>query len=174
MLTVGTDTFVSVADANVYISEYYLTTDDKYTAWNTLSESGKEIYLRQACRELCLLKYIGVTYEAFQPLPFPRFVGDDYVMAYRQLIAPEAVLYPEMQEIPKAVIFAQIEEALETIAPSEDTDAFIARNGAVDSYTIGHLSEHFKGSVTDAEAVLKSVRAQELMKPYLGGSYDID
>lgn len=174
MLTVGTDTFVSVADANTYITEYYQATDDKYVAWSLLSENDKEVYLRQACKELCLLKYIGVTYEAFQPLPFPRFVGDDYVMAYRELIAPEAILYPEMQEIPKAVIFAQIEEALETIAPSADTDAFNARNGAADSYTIGHLSEHFKGSMSDAEAVLKSVRAQELMKPFLGGSYDID
>ena len=139
-----------------------------------VSDDDKEVCLRQACRELCMLKYIGVTYEAFQPLPFPRFVGDDYVMAYRQLIAPEAILYPEMQDIPKAVIFAQIEEALETIAPGEDTEIFNARNGAVDSYTIGHLSEHFKGTVNDAEAILKSVRAQELMKPYLGGSYDID
>ena len=174
MLTVGTDTFVSVADANTYISEYYTSTSEKYTAWNTLTEGNKEVYLRQACAELCLLKYIGVVYEAFQTLPFPRFVGDNYVMAYRELIAPKAILYPEMQEIPQAIISAQIEETLELICPTSDTEAFLARNGAVDSYTIGHLSEHYATSASEAESVLRSVKAQELVKPFLEGSYDID
>lgn len=174
MLTVGTDTFVSVADANTYISENYISTSEQYMTWDALTETDKEVYLRQSCNELCMLKYIGVTYEAFQPLPFPRFVGDDYVMAYRELIAPEAILYPEMQEIPQAIISAQIEEALELLCPTADTDNFLARNGAVDSYTIGHLSEHYNTNSKDSESVLRSSKSLALIQPYLEGSYDID
>lgn len=174
MLTVGTDTFVSVADANTYITEYYTPDSDKYKAWSELANDDKETYLRQACQELCSLPYRGVVYEAFQPLPFPRFMGDDYVMAYRELIAPEAILYPEMQEIPKDIISAQIEEALELCCPSADTEAFIARNGALDSYTIGHLSEHYKSGVTETEQVLRCVKAQTLVNKYIKGAYDVD
>lgn len=174
MLTVGTDTFVSVADANAYITKYYTPDTDRYQAWNELTTEDKETYLRQACQELCKLNYRGVVYTAFQPLPFPRFMGDDWVMAYRELIAPEAILYPEMQEIPQDIISAQIEEALELSAPSADTEAFNARNGALDSYTIGHLSEHYKSSVTETEQVLRSVKAQSLVAIYVKGAYDVD
>ena len=174
MLTVGTDTFVSIDDANTYISEYYMSNSDKYKAWSQLSNDDKEICLREACQELSVLPYRGVVYEAFQPLPFPRFMGDAWVMAYRELIAPEAILYPEMQEIPQSIISAQIEEALELICPSSDTEAFLARNGAVDSYTIGHLSEHYSKDASATESVIRSLKAQELLKPFIGGIYDID
>lgn len=174
MITVGTDTYVTVSDANAYLSQKYLSSDERLVQWNALSESDKEVYLRNACDAINSVKYRGVTYVALQKLAFPRYFGEQYAMAYRTLIAPLAYLYPELEDVPNEVVAAQCEEALEIACPSEDTATHEAVNGAVSHYSIGHLSETFK-NVGDGslEANVRSNKARKLLEQYAEGSYDI-
>lgn len=174
MITVGEDSYVTVAEATEYIRAHYPSTDARVTAWGNLEESEQEIFLRRACAALSQLSYRGVTFEAFQPLPFPRYFYPGAVMAYRELIAPLAYLYPELAEVPDDIKAAQIEEAFELACPSSDTEKSTALNGAVQSYSIGHLSETFRtAGVGTAEAILKSGAAQKFVEQYVGGAYEI-
>lgn len=173
-LTVGTDTYTTVEAATAYLAAHYPSGDERLAAWAALSEADKEVCLRRACAELNSLPYRGVTYEAVQTLAFPRYFGTGWVMAYRELIAPEAIIYPELQDVPQEVIAAQIEEAFELASPGADTAAYDARTNALTSFSIGQLSESYgKAAAGSVEATLKSSVAQELIRAFVGGSYDI-
>lgn len=174
MLTVGVDTYATVEQATAYIQSNYSSTDTRVAAWNELEESDQEVYLRRACEALSLLSYRGMTFTALQELPFPRYLYPDGVMAYTQLIAPLSYVYPELGDTPQDVINAQIEEAFERACPSNDTEKSEIRNGAVQSVTIGHFSEHYDLTETGTvQSVLKSGRAQNLIMPYVGGAFDV-
>lgn len=174
MITVGEDSYVTVAEATEYIGEHYPSTDARVAAWGNLEETDREVFLRRACAALSELPYRGIAFEAFQPLPFPRYFYPGAVMAYRELIAPLAYLYPELAEVPDDIKAAQIEEAFELACPSSDTEKSDALNGAVQSYSIGHLSETLRtAGAGTAEAILKSGAAQKLVEQYVGGAYEI-
>ena len=174
MLTVGVDSYVTSDEAGEYIRAHYPSADARAKAWGELSEADQEAFLRRACDSMSHISYRGVTFTAFQPLPFPRYSYPGWAMAYRDLIAPLSYIYPELAEVPEEIKAAQIEEAFELACPSLDTKNSQAANGPVASYSIGHLSETFRqageGSVA---AVLKSGAAQKLVAPYVGGSYDV-
>lgn len=173
-LTVGVDSYVTIEEATEYLSAHYPSTDERMQAWGELSESDREVFLRRACDSLNCLAYRGETFEALQPLAFPRYFYPDGVMSNRKLIAPLASVYPELEEVPREVKSAQIEEAFELACPSEDTEKSDALSGAVQSYTIGHLSETFRqaGNGT-VESALKSGKAQKLIRQYTEGAYEI-
>lgn len=174
MLTVGVDTYATIEIASAYLSAHYPSTDERVEAWNQLPESDREVYLRRACAALNTLPFRGVTYTAVQPLAFPRYFGVGWVLAYRILIAPEAIIYPELQDVPQEIIAAQIEEALELGVPGDDTAAYDARTNALTSFSIGQLSESYGKAVGGSiEATLHSSTAQEYVRPFVGGSYDI-
>ena len=174
MLTVGIDSYVTIAQADEYISGHYTPTDERSVAWASLSDEDKEACLRRACEALSAIKWRGVVFKAFQPLPFPRYFGDNWDMAYYDLIAPETYIYPELTEVPNNILSAQIEEAFELACPSVDTDNFEDVNGAVQSYTIGHMSETYKSAeVGSVESALRSSKAQKLVAGYVGGAYAI-
>lgn len=173
MITVGTDSYVTIEEADAYIAEHYLSTDEQRKAWEKAGDD-KDVALRCACAALDSLMYRGVKYSFPQALAFPRYFGENYAMIDGVLYAPEADRYPELKEVPQAVKAAQIEEALEIISPTEATEDRDIRNDPVQSYSIGHLSETFdKVSVGSLQSTLASIRAQELIRPYVGGGYEI-
>ena len=83
MITVGVDTYITVADATAYILANYPSTDARVAAWEALEAQDKEVYLRRAGSALNGLPYHGMTYTALQPLAVPRAVYPDGVLAYR-------------------------------------------------------------------------------------------
>lgn len=173
MIAVGADTYVTVEEADEYISENFLPSDKQRMAWEKAG-GDKEVALRRACAALDSLTYRGVKFAFPQPLAFPRYFGENYAMIDGVLYAPEADRYPELREVPQAIKAAQIEEALEMISPTVATENKDIRNNPVQSYSIGHLSETFEtASVGSLQSVLASVRAQALIRPYTGGGYEV-
>lgn len=172
MIAVGVDSYVTVEDADRYINEWYLSADPQRQAWEGMQEPEKEICLRRACGELERLAYNGVKFAFVQPLSFPRYFGISYEMINGVLYSPEVDRYPELKEVPQDVRAAQIEEALEIASPTEATEARKTRNSAVKSYSIGHLSETFE-LANGIIAILASVKAQELVRQYTGGGFDV-
>lgn len=74
-LLVGIDSFVSVEDADKYVSETYTNTNAYKAKWDSLSVGDKEVLLRRSTRALNRLKYIGRTKQYNQKLAFPRIIN---------------------------------------------------------------------------------------------------
>ena len=172
-LTVGVNTYVTIDEADAYIAECYLLADEQRKAWEAAG-GDKEVALRRACAALDSLTYQGVKFAFPQPLAFPRYFGENYAMIDGVLYAPEVDRYPELREVPKAIKAAQIEEALEMVSPTVATENKDIRNNPVQSYSIGHLSETFETALAGSlQSALASVRAQALIRPYIGGGYEV-
>ena len=168
MITVGTDSYVTVEEADAYIAEHYLLADEQRKTWEAAGDD-KETALRRACAALNSLMYRGVEYSLGQPLAFPRYFGENCIRA------DEIIYLPDISpEVPREVMAAQIEEAIEIISPTVATENKDIRNNPVQSYSIGHLSETFEtASVGSLQSALASVRAQALIRPYTGGGYEV-
>ena len=154
MLEVGTNTYVTVQEANSYIIQHYMSHEEEYTLWFEQSTLNRSTILRRAANNLERLPYVGKKSKKVQQLAFPR--------------------WPEVQ-VPLAVGYAQIEEALALLLPEtqdtlKETQERIRRG--LRSYSIGQLSESFRVHDT-TKNVLNSLTAQELLAPYLSGGYRI-
>jgi len=174
MITVGLDTYITVAEATDYIHSHYLSTDTRRAVWDNVTESDREVALRNACIHISGVLYRGIAWKASQPLPFPRYFGDNSRMIYRTLYTTDEFLYPEIKAVPKQVQWAQAEEAFEIIAPTESTEEYEAVNGPVKSYSIGHLSETYKdyaqGSI---ETEIVNKKAKALLRQFAEGGFDV-
>lgn len=72
MLEVGVDTFISVEDADKYISDNYKDKPSFFDKWNSLTVDQKESCLRRNTQVLNRLKFTGRELNYAQPLKFPR------------------------------------------------------------------------------------------------------
>lgn len=152
------DTYVTLLEADGYVDNHYTSTSNERIEWAKITPEDKEIYLKNACIKIELLIFVGEKYDKEQTLTFPRKV----------LLASEAVA------VPQNVKRAQIEEAIEMAIPTSDTEETAIKAGAVIAYSIGHLSESFNlKSPDDIEAILVSSKAQQLLRRYLGGAFDV-
>lgn len=151
--------YVTVQDADTYISSHYLSTDEVVATWNALSESDKAVLLTKAFQIIELLPFTGRKAAPGQSCAFPR--------------------WPD-KTVPDRIKWAQIELALNKSDASNNEDAKYYERlwlYGVDSYTIGNLSEKTStGSYTigGAQATgVTSAEAERLLQPYLGGGYRI-
>lgn len=166
-LTIGTDTYISLDDAQEYLSENYISTDEKLIAWNALSDTDKEILLRKALKTIEAQPYAGFKACSTQTLEFPRAL---YTSIPQDIYAPSQI-WPDnwyvQSEVPSAVKYAQCEIAFET-ASGTSNRVKLQRQG-VKSFSLGNLSETYSG----ASNSIVSHEAKELLKPYIGGGYRI-
>jgi len=177
-ITVGTDTYITVAEADAYLAEHYVSTDARLTAWDALSDADKEIYLRNATRSIDSVKYSGRPKDREQALKFPRCYSDD--TAY---YADPDYPYVDWEwyhgeycqaDVPDAVKDAQAEEALELASPSRDTTLYNRRLDGVKSRSIGHFSESYGNNYSGGVKLnVRSTRAQQLMAAFIGGSFRV-
>lgn len=143
--------YVTVAEADAYIAGHFSYSNRHKERWEGLSEEDKAVYLQQSVEAMDVLPFHFRKVSQTQPHAFPR---------------------TQYTSIPEPVKYAQIENAIQL---SEEVDnsqyeQSVLRN--VTSYTIGPLSETFaKGS--QGGSVLSSMKAAQLLKPYLSGGYMI-
>lgn len=155
-ITVGTDTYITVAEATTYLGNHYLSSSAQLTAWNALSSADKEVLLRNATMSLERGQYRGFKKSITQTLAFPRCYHDKY--------------YCET-DVPDAVKYAQAEEALELASPSIGSQSYEMANTGVKSISIDDFIVSFKD--IGKSGALKSVRAKELLSKYTNGSFPI-
>lgn len=149
--------YVTLQEADTYISTHYVSTDELRVGWEALSSEDKSALLARSFQALELLPFAGRKLKSEQTTAFPR--------------------WPQ-QEVPEAIKWAQIENAL---AKSDTSTAEEAKYYerlwmyGVESYSIGNLSERTSTgsySVQGAQATgIVSVEADRLLRPYLGGGY---
>jgi hypothetical protein len=168
-ITVDTDTYISVTDADTYVEEYYIQTDSAYSTWNGLSDSDKEIYLRRAAAVIDREPLVGIKSVSTQEMEFPRAIRTD---VRREEFPALNILYFTdwivQTEVPDAVKYAQVEIAL-SLAVGISSRVKLQQEG-VKSFSLGKLSESY-GSGRNLSIV--SHEAKEYLKPYLAGSVAI-
>lgn len=196
-ITVGTDTYITILEADAYLESTRLSADTQLVAWLALSDGDKEIMLRNAAYAIERIKFPGKKNDSDQTLSFPRDVpgvtplrrnpGATTGTYYDEILyslLPTYVYDPSSinvwvinDSVPDEIKRAQAEEALELASPSDDTAIYEATRGAVKSYRIGALSETFKDApartANNPMTVLKSTKAQEFVSVFFGGMYRV-
>ena len=149
--------YVTLEETNEYIKTHYPSEDPLRLGWEDLIEEDQVVLLNKSFQTIELLPFAGRKFDPKQPNAFPR--------------------WPQ-QEVPAAIKWAQIENALAKSDTSNAEDAkFYERLWmyGVESYSIGNLSERTSTgsySVNGAQATgVTSAIADRLLRPYLGGGY---
>ena len=151
--------YVDVAYADEYVETHFLSTDELRMGWEVLDNSDKEVLLQRSFEAIECLPFVGRKTDPDQPNAFPTC---------------------PFEEVPEAVKYAQVENAITLSDNSASEDAAFyekLRQYGVESYSIGNLSERTSSgawgrNVTASSGVI-SAKAINLLKPFLNGSYNI-
>ena len=174
-LEVGTNSYISVADATTYFN------DRLYAdSWTAASADDQAKALIMATKTLDRLLLRGRKKLDDQVLEFPR--------CYFSLAAIAGTRFPILEDYsvlngwycelstPQRVLDAVCEEALALLTSGNDPRRAIQRAG-VKSYRLGSLSETFAdGAIavgTSSKQGLISDEAKALMRPYIAGAVAI-
>jgi len=169
-INIGIDTYISVTDADTYVSENHISTSTKYTTWDALEDSDKEIYLKKATSKIERLQIRGMKAVGTQTLQFPRAIYSKY---YRTDLPRTTIRlngnWVIEEEVTDLVKHAQVEEALEMAVNGYEISKRekLQREG-VKSYRLGDLSESFVDGISSSSR-LKSDTAEELLSYYTSG-----
>ena len=149
--------YVTLEEANDYVASHYLAADNLRKSWDDLFDEEREILLNKSFQTIELLPFSGRKLNPTQSTVFPRW---------------------PCKEVPNAIKWAQIENALAKCDASNEEDAkYYERlwTYGVESYSIGNLSERTSTgtySLRGAQATgITSAIAERLLRPYLGGGY---
>ena len=161
-MVVGTDTYLTLADANIYLNANYATTDPLLVAWTALTDPDREAYLRKARQTIDRQPIVGYKAIYTQALAFPRTIYTEYGALLGQTINLMHVNNWHTQTtVPTEVLDAQCEIALQ-LASGTPKRVELQRQG-VRSFSIGKLSETYVG----AGNRIVSDEAKELLAPFL-------
>lgn len=152
--------YVDVAYADEYVNTHFLSVDERRLNWEALDNNDKEVLLQRSFEAIECLPFVGRKTNPEQPNAFPR--------------------YP-FKEVPEAVKYAQVENAITLSDSSASEDAAFYEKlwqYGVESYSIGNLSERTSSgawgrNVTASSSGVISAKAINLLKPFLSGSYNI-
>lgn len=160
MLTVGVDTYITLQEANEYVTKYFISSDPLRVQWEATDESDREVYLRRAFEQINGLPFTGKPKSEKQTLPFPRYglwtAGD--LLKVKNAQAEQSIAITD------------------TVAVSEIEDRVRLRRAGVQSYKIGDLSETFNGglpSESNTNFFGLSERAYKYLSKWLRGGYKI-
>ncbi|MFT3951183.1 MAG: hypothetical protein QM689_04415 [Oscillospiraceae bacterium] len=159
MLTIGTDSYITVADADGYISGHYRSNNLSRTRWEALPEEDREILLRQACAAIETLPFHGRKANPAQKLAFPRLPFQ----------------YGNAEDAPDSVKNAQAELALwlsDDTKQAEQAQRQELQAQGVTSFSVGDLSENYGATQTKSPAEL-CAKCAALLAPWLNGGFGI-
>jgi hypothetical protein len=163
-LTVGINTYISLADANTYFLENRIYAD----AWDSASDITREKALIEATKHINRQIWKGQKAIATQKLQFPRaiYCPDGYNVLFPKLILYYNSWYVE-REISDEVKYATCEEALAILkAGSTQTKRAVLQAQGVKSFSVDDISETFSYG---GSSKLMSIEAVEYMRKYKGG-----
>jgi hypothetical protein len=170
-LTVGTDTYISQADATTYVSGHYASTETNYTAWAALTSDNKDAYLSRAAVIIDRQPIVGVKAVETQTMEFPRAIYSNYKggLDWPTISLDYSGNWYIQSSVPASVQYAQVEIAL-ALAIGESVRVTAQREG-VKSISLGSISESYFAASTANN--VPSFEARELLRPYLAHSVGI-
>lgn len=154
-MTVGTDTYIGLVDADAYFAIRY-----GADTWRASNEIHKEQALLTAARNIDMQRLRGRKADDSQPLAFPRAIY------WRGSWCAET-------EVEDAVKYAQCEEALAIL--SQDADRAARQRAGLASVSIGDASESYTTEALGRaqSGGLLSAQARLLLRRWLMGAVPI-
>lgn len=143
MLTIGTDSYITVAEADKYLKFV-----DDSDAWFNLDDDKKELNLRRAAWNIDALPLNSYKSSIYQNMQFPR--GFE-------------------KEVPEQVKLAQALEAL-MLSDIQSAQRRQLRVDGITSVTLGSASESYSNNSGRADISLISGEAYKLLRRWLRGS----
>jgi DNA-binding NarL/FixJ family response regulator len=173
-IVVGTNSYISTVDASTYVSNNYISSSEKYIAWNALTDADKEVYLKKACKKIDRQILRGVKALATQTLEFPRAIRTDYYNSnYSSTTVRFTADWAVETSVSQNVIDAQVEESLSIATNgSQSTKRQELQSQGVKSFSLGSLSESYTISKGGATKLI-SQEATELLQYYVCGAVGI-
>lgn len=159
IMTWGMLGYVTLEEADQYVAEHYMSTEVQRVGWEALESADRAALLRRSFQVIELLPFTGHKTDPSQPTAFPRC---------------------PCTEVPTAIKFAQIEQALIGADEDANTDAKQYQKmlqWGIASYRIGNLSESMHeggagGGIAGATGIT-SATASRLLAPFMQGGYSI-
>ena len=149
--------YVTLEEAGQYISTHYLSNDALRQSWESLSDDDRVVLLTKSFQAIELLPFTSRKLNPDQNTVFPRW---------------------PCKEVPEAIKWAQIENALAKSDASNEEDAKHYERlwtYGVESYSIGNLSERTSTGTYSLRGAqytgVTSAIAERLLRPFLGGGY---
>ena len=126
MLTVGTNSYMSLEEANTIVENELLDTSNEYTVWNSLSENNKTKLIIKGTRIIDSIPFRGVKYNISKvgELQWPRLINNELI------------------ECPPEVKIAIIRQVLRDYTNSSKQETQLQEMG-VKSYSINKASISF-------------------------------
>ena len=181
-IVVNENSYISIADADTYMTNNYISTSTEYTTWNALTDANKEIYLKRATKRIDRQIIRGAKALDTQTLEFPRalLTCSRYDPPITGVNVNRGRGYIVESEVQQRVLDANVEEALSNSL----VDAGTGSNGGeratlqaqgVKSFKLGDLSETYGSGLSSTynSTVLMSQEAKELLKFYSVGGVSI-
>lgn len=169
-LIIGTDTYISQADATSYVNTHYIASDAKRVAWAALASDDKDVLLRKATQIIDSTPVVGAKVIETQLLAFPRAIYTQYMTTLKSsgsYIYSNNNIYIQT-EVPLEIKQAQCELAISLINGLSDRQ--ILQKQGVKSFSLSKLSETYNGSKS---TLMISSEAQDLMSAFLIGGASI-
>jgi hypothetical protein len=175
-LTVNVDSYISVADAEIYFNNILFP-----EPWTTTDAAVKEKALKQATRKIDTQMLIGRKVDLNQPLQFPRAIYSDTRTLYKTTVQERirGVGFYNLpgwiaEDMPQDVLDAVCEEALALIKNGAQAQKRIElQRQGVTRFMLGQFQEQYLGGSSLGGNKLLSVTASQLLARYIGGSRTI-
>ena len=176
-ITVGTDTYISLADADTYMSSNYVSTSTEFTTWDALSDGDKEIYLKNATKRIDRQLLRGIKAVETQTLEFPRALrSNNFRWSYYSISVTHYNGWVIEQEVSQLVKDAQVEEAMQLAVEGQSTsDRRQLQQQGIKRFKLGDLEEEYGSGVASSVNGTKLISgtARELLNYYTSGGMRI-
>ena len=179
-IVVGENSYLTLVDANLYMTENYVSTSTELVTWNALTDGDKEIHLKNSTKRIDRQIIRGIKAVDSQTLEFPRALKSNCNYYYDTNVTGVNVNryygYVVEEEVSQLVLDAQVEEAMTLSVEGTSVSSRSAmQQQGVKSFTLGDLSETYGNGLSSSfnSTQFISNTAKELMKYYLAGSVGI-
>lgn len=152
-IVVGTNSYITLEEANELIEAYLVDSDVLRVAWEAASNANKTVYLLMSCMQLETLPFNSAKEDSTQVLSFPRTDGDTSKIQIAQAL--------------------QAASLTNVVQQDETNQRATLRASGVKSFKIGNLSETFESGGPRSSRPLIFSTSLEVLQKYLTGGYPI-
>lgn len=151
--------YVTLEEANTYVKEHFISTNEMRIAWDSLSDADKQILLRNSYQAIEALPIRGRKSCITQPNAFPRYPSDTVPVQIKEAQVANAIVLADSTSQEDAAYYDKL------------------RTYGIKSYHIGNLSETLgtpaESSSASSYMGIYSQESMRLLSPWLKGGFAI-
>ena len=165
MITIGTDSYITVDFADSYIQGFYGEDSNEYSIWDSLETSQKEMYLKKSAMQIDNLPFTGIKKYKDQVMQLPRCNDnvskfEDNEWTYNDLIK-----------------YAQAENVVSLmngkLSSGGEGGSVRRQLEGVTGFSLDGFSETYSGNIDSKLQIVGSQEALSMLSSWLHGGFEI-